>query len=313
MDEILKKLESIEGRIGGIENRLTAIETKPKGAPSAPVYRQTYTGAPVVSQIGTIKGASQAQNVAPARTAEQSGGAESYIGRWVAGIVGIVAIILGASYFLKWAFDNNLIGYTGRVILGLAGGVGFVILGEYMRPKQKTYSYILSAAGLGLLYLSTYATYGYYEIISASTSFTFMTLVTLFGVGLALWANAIEFALLTTAIGFLVPYLFGDVNFGDIGYFIYTLSLNVGILGVGYFKKWYPLAILGFGGTAMHFGTWHATFYAPDKLGLTIFALTSFYLIYLIVGTLMSYAKGGEKSDNGELFVLTITPIWFFF
>jgi len=139
-----------------------------------------------------------------------------------------------------------------------------------------------------------------------------MTVVTLFGVGLAIWANAIELALLTTAIGFLVPYLFGDANFTDIGYFIYTISLNIGILGVGFFKKWYPLAILGFGGTAMHFGTWHASMYDVDKLPLAIFALTTFYLIYLIVGNLMSYAKGG-KSDSGELFILTITPIWFFF
>ncbi|MBI5140119.1 MAG: DUF2339 domain-containing protein [Candidatus Vogelbacteria bacterium] len=313
MEEILKRLGDIENRILAVEKRIEKIEALSIATSQKVVDIQTQSRG--ATPASTISGSKVELPVAQAILKSKSSRAESYIGRWVAGIIGIIAIVLGASYFLKWAFENNFIGYTGRVILGLMGGLGFVILGEFMRPRQKTYSYILSSAGLGLLYLSTYATYGYYGLIGPSTSFIFMTTVTIFGASLALRADAVELALLTTAVGFLVPYLFGDADLTDLGYFIYSLSLNIGVLGIGYFKKWYPLAILGLGGTAMHFGTWHATLYANDKLLLAIFALTSFYLIYLIVGNLMSYTKTNEgtKNDLGELFVLTINPIWFFF
>ena len=44
-------------------------------------------------------------------------------GNWLARI-GILALIIGIGFFLKLAFDNQWIGETGRVVLGLAAGLG---------------------------------------------------------------------------------------------------------------------------------------------------------------------------------------------
>jgi len=58
--------------------------------------------------------------------------------------IGIVAIIFGVAYFLKYTFDNNWIGELGRVILGLLVGVGLTAGGEYAYTKK----YKIFAEGL---------------------------------------------------------------------------------------------------------------------------------------------------------------------
>jgi len=43
-------------------------------------------------------------------------------GQWL-NRVGIVAVLIGVSYFLKYAFDNNWVGPAGRVVIGSQDGI----------------------------------------------------------------------------------------------------------------------------------------------------------------------------------------------
>src|SRR5438874_970978 len=52
---------------------------------------------------------------------------ESRIGGHWLNRVGIVAVLIGVSYFLKYAFDNEWVGPASRVMLGLIAGVAIVI------------------------------------------------------------------------------------------------------------------------------------------------------------------------------------------
>jgi len=141
----------------------------PKPPISQPAPKDSIGYSPISVSTGELPGAVPARGV----RAEKKN-VESYIGRWFLGIVGIVAVILGTSFFLKYAFENNLIGEVGRVALGVAGGLLFVIAGEVMRSRYKNYSYILSGGGLGLFYLSIYGAFHYYDLIGQTTAFGFM-------------------------------------------------------------------------------------------------------------------------------------------
>src|SRR5258707_1802556 len=58
--------------------------------------------------------------------------------------IGIVAILCGVSYFLKYAFDIGLIGPTGRVAIGILAGIGIVVWSENFRRKNyAAFSYSL--------------------------------------------------------------------------------------------------------------------------------------------------------------------------
>src|SRR5580693_9260877 len=58
---------------------------------------------------------------------------ESRIGSHWLNRIGILAVLIGLSYFLKFAFDNNWIGRTGRVTIGLLAGIAIVIWSERCR------------------------------------------------------------------------------------------------------------------------------------------------------------------------------------
>src|SRR5437016_6829077 len=79
------------------------------------------------------RAAFQARHVKPAAKSESDTQAEleSKIGAHWLNRIGIIAMLIGVSYFLKYAFDNQWIGPAGRVLIGLLGGMA-VVLNERM-------------------------------------------------------------------------------------------------------------------------------------------------------------------------------------
>jgi uncharacterized membrane protein len=93
--------------------------------------------------------------------------------------VGVVAVLVGVSYFLKLAFDNGWIGPGVRVLIGLAAGVGLYGWSErFRRPDSLPFSYSLKAVGAGVLYLSLWASFQLYHLLPGTIAFLAMILVT---------------------------------------------------------------------------------------------------------------------------------------
>src|SRR5258707_1516576 len=113
---------------------------------------------------------------------------ESRIGSHWLNRIGIAALLIGISYFLKFAFDNNWIGPAGRVTIGLLAGIAVVVWSERFRAKDyKAFSYSLKAVGIGALYLSLWAAFQLYSLIPSSAAFVMML-----GVDAAAGADALE-------------------------------------------------------------------------------------------------------------------------
>jgi uncharacterized membrane protein len=238
---------------------------------------------------------------------------EAYIGqRWLP-VIGIIAVILGASFFLKYAFDSNLIGVTGRVLLGLAGGLLFVVLGEVFHSKEKyeKYSWILSGGGIALFYLSLFAAYSFYGILSQGRAFSFMIGVTAFAGILSIRYNAMPLAVVAVIGGFLTPFLVSSGHDNQIGLFGYITFLNFGVLFVAAFRNWRPLNLLGLVGTAFSFLAWYAAYYTPEKLFLTESFFTIFFIEY-VCATVLGNLFSAEESKEDDLGLLTANAAWYF-
>lgn len=304
MDES-PRIDDIERRISAIENRL-GIARPSISRSQAEAPKDSIGYSPISVSTGELPGAA---SVAGAPREKKN--VESYIGRWLLGVVGVVAVILGASFFLKYAFESNLIGPAGRVALGVFGGLVFVVLGEVFRSRLAKYSYILSGGGLALLYLSIYSAFHYYALIGQTSAFSFMIAVTAFGVILALWSDALELAALAVFGGFLTPFLVSSGVANDFGFFGYLIILNVGILAIAFFKKWHALTLLGFTATVLNFASWYGAYYEPEKLWVALSVLTFFYFIFLFSGFAASVVTR-IRSTRADLFVLTINAVWFF-
>src|SRR5436190_18752392 len=88
---------------------------------------------------------------APVR-ADRAPDLESRIGSHWLNRIGIAAVLIGTSYFLKFAFDNNWIGPAGRVTVGVLTGIAIVIWSETFRSRgYRLFSYSLKAVGIGIL------------------------------------------------------------------------------------------------------------------------------------------------------------------
>ena len=130
---------------------------------------------------------------------------ERLLGRnWFA-IIGAVALVVGICFFLKLAFDNNWIGDTGRIILGVVLGLALLGVGEYSQRRVPIWAQPVTAAGAVILYLSIYAAFGLYQLIRPDVALLFLALVVALAALLALRHESIVVALLGIIGAFLAP------------------------------------------------------------------------------------------------------------
>ena len=150
---------------------------------------------------------------------------ESRIGSHWLNRIGIAALLIGVSYFLKFAFDNNWIGPAGRISIGLVAGIAIVIWSERFRAKDyKAFSYSLKAVGIGTLYLSLWAAFHLYNLIPSSVAFAMMLVVTAATSVMALSQDAQILAAFALVGGFSTPVLLSTGENREVALFVQTAT-----------------------------------------------------------------------------------------
>src|ERR1035438_1757559 len=128
---------------------------------------------------------------------------EARIGSQWLNRVGIVAVLVGVSLFLKYAFEGKWVGPPGRVLIGLLAGIAVIIGSEWFRAhRYRVFSFSLKALGLGMLYLSLWAAFQVFNLISWTFALVAMVAVTISTTALALWQEAEILALFALIGGF---------------------------------------------------------------------------------------------------------------
>lgn len=204
-------------------------------------------------------------------------------GNWLAR-VGVLAVVIGVGFFLRLAFDNDWIGETGRVVLGLVGGVGLLGGGEYWRRKYAVWAQALTGGGIAILYLSVFAAFALYELIPPLPALGFSVLVTLTAAGLALRYEARAIAVLGILGGFAAPLMLAEQLPAQAILLAYVLALDFGVLGLATFRNWRWLTLLGLAGSLILYGYWQGEL-EPGLL-LSQVALTVLFLIFVGATTL---------------------------
>jgi len=105
--------------------------------------------------------------------------------------VGVVAILFGIGFFLKWSFENDLLGPGARVLLGLVAGLGLLMSGLLLHRRRDVphLSEGLAGLGLGVLYLSLYGAHAVYGLAGPGVTFAGMFAVTLLGALVSVVSN----------------------------------------------------------------------------------------------------------------------------
>ena len=199
-------------------------------------------------------------------------------------IIGIIVMVLGVGYFLKYAFDQNWIGPVWRIAMAYAGGAACLAIGEHFRRKGlAAFGLYLVGGGIAVLYFSGYAAFQVYHLIEQPTAFGLMVAVTALAGLLALAHDVMWLAVLGIIGGFLTPVILSTKQDNQIALMTYMAILNAGILWIAAFKRWGLLNGLGFAFTWLLFLVWYGAHYEPSKFVPTTVFLNIFFAIYAIV------------------------------
>ncbi|HZC65243.1 MAG TPA: DUF2339 domain-containing protein [Candidatus Dormibacteraeota bacterium] len=224
------------------------------------------------------------------------GDLEQKIGQYWLNRIGIVALLTGVSYFLKYAFENNWIGPSGRVAIGLLAGSGLLLWSERFRAKgHAPFSYSLKAVGLGTLYLSLWAAFQMYHLVPVEVAFGAMVLVTAATIVLAWTQDAFILAAFALAGGFSTPLLLSTGENHEAELFTYVAILDGAALLLIILKPWLQLAWGSFLGTVLLSGLWAERYYGPhDRTETTVFFLL--FAAIFALGPLFSEDNAFDQS-----------------
>jgi len=216
-------------------------------------------------------------------------------GRWF-NRIGIVALLIAISYFLKLAFDNNWIGPSGRVMIGILFGAAMMPWSSWLLSRGYSYfSEGIVALGEATLFVSVWAGCSYYTLYSRDVGFFGMILITSAMAAIALGRDSQRIAVLCLIGGYLTPILVSTGRDQQVVLFTYLLILGAGMLVMGERKDWYFLAPISFVATEIYYWGWYTEFYhraASHPLERTVVFATLFFLLFAALPALRAMKEG---------------------
>ena len=297
------RLSSMEARLANLERRLGVSSTSRTPSPTRAAGRETDIHSPPPRRPQRASAApaqALSEETAPVSKPfvpepKQVVDWEQVIGgNWLAR-VGVLALILGVAFFLKLAFDNDWIGPTGRVALGAVGGLAMLGAGEFWQKRYPGYARALSGGGIGLLYLSTYAAFAIFDLIDIYPAVVLLLIESVVSAVLALRYESNALAIIGVAGAFCAPFVLGASDLegrassssDGAGYDLiaYVLAVDVGVLVLSTFRKWYWFRLTALLASLASYGIWYLEFGdAAGALGAEI-ALTCIFLVFVGVTT----------------------------
>jgi uncharacterized membrane protein len=321
--EAEEQLARLTGRIYRVERLLDSQPLpEPPSAPVAVTPLPSYRSPQPVS-VSTPDAQSNPAPPPPPRfgnvipesieSSEPAATLESVIGGQWLNRLGVVAVLVGLSYFLKLAIENGWIGPLARVLIGLAAGVGLLFWSErFRRHGFAAFSYSLKALGLGALYLSLWASFQLYHLVPATSAFLGMILVTMAAGTLSIVQRSELLASLALLGGFLTPILISTNENREVSLLLYLLLLDIGAVWVVASRRWLRLLPGALAGTVLLFGGWAISYYSYDQLATTLLFATLFFLVFAITPLLTPSTSGEPRWAILECVILVLNAVLYF-
>ena len=216
-----------------------------------------------------------------------SGSLEDRIGSQLFSRIGIVALLIATTLFLKWAIDNHWIGPIGRILAGLAAGAAVVLWSErFRRQGFNAFSFSLKAIGSGALYLSLWAAFQLYHLLPAAVALPAMILVTAWNAYMAWSQNSQILAAYALVGAFATPLLLSTGGNHEVFLFTYILAIDIATVCLVRLKPWPRLLLAAFPATVAFFIGWYVewfnTYNAPRPLATTTIFIALYFVAFLI-------------------------------
>ncbi|MDH4478125.1 MAG: DUF2339 domain-containing protein, partial [Verrucomicrobiaceae bacterium] len=238
-----------------VESQPLLIEAQPPPLPPPPTPEFTPTPAPLPPPP-------------PPALTPSPFSLEQFVGVKLFAWIGGLALFFGIVFFVKYAFERDLIPPTVRIASGYTTAAVLMAAGYWFRQRQayRVLTQTLSATGILAFYGVTYAAHAWYQFPAFTTAFTFvlMALITAVAFITAIRAKAEVVAVLGLAGGFLTPALVSSGQDQPLILFSYIALLNLGLAALAWREKWWRLLPLGAAGTVLVTWGWRLKFFTSS-------------------------------------------------
>ncbi|WP_117885531.1 DUF2339 domain-containing protein [Aureibaculum luteum] len=238
---------------------------------------------------------------------------EKFIGENLINKIGILILVLGISYFVKYAIDKDWINEPARVGIGILAGALVMLIAHRLRKNYGSFSSVLVAGAIAIFYFTIGIAFHEYRLFNQTVAFAIMVVITAFSSVISISYNRMELAILSLIGGFAVPFMISTGTGNYIVLFTYIIILNIGILSMAYYKKWNLVNVLAFIFTTLLFGGWfiqEIISEEPHYLDALIFSF-AFYLIFIITNIINNIRTKGTFSKI-QLSILVVNTFVFY-
>ncbi len=218
--------------------------------------------------------------------------------------IGVVILVIGVGFFLKYSIDQGILGPLGRALLAATAGFALVGTGTSLfRGAYRILGEGLNGAGIGALYFSVFASRSLFDLIDSPTAFAMMVGVTVLACAIAVRHDSLLSAVLGALGGYMTPIVLasGVSHFGLL--YGYLTVLSLGILGVAAVRDWIALRYLSFAGTYFLVLGSLLMYYEDADFPVVFPFLIVFFVVYSTMGFLRNLLLGKE---SGLLTLLTL-------
>jgi hypothetical protein len=230
---LLQRVAALEARLG----RLDGAAAPAADAPVEPVPAAAPFDPAIVS-AESVRSAEEPL-VAAEQSSETARSLETRVGLAWVNRVAVLTCVLAAAFFFKYASDNQWIGPEARVAVGAVLGLGALAWSaRFFRRSEWIVTQGLAGIGVSLLYLSAYAAFSFYQLLSHSAAFAGCVAVTALAAAVAWSYNSQAVAVLAVLGGYASPVLLSTHEPRPVFLMAYTLTLAAGFAGLSRGRAW---------------------------------------------------------------------------
>lgn len=155
--------------------------------------------------------------------------------------VGIGLLLFGVVFLFKYSVDRGWLTPPIRIALGMVLGAGLMVLGIRLWSQRRHFAKVLLGGGIATWYITDFAAFQLFELISHTSAFGLMAGVTLIAFVLSLRQDDAILSLIGALGGLGTPFMLYTGAGNMPGLMVYTGLLLAGMGAIYLYKGWRSL------------------------------------------------------------------------
>lgn len=261
----------LEQRVADLESRVAYLEGVKPFATHHTATAAAHASAPTQGKAGED----------PYKLDFEGIGFENFIGGRVLLRAGVIAILLAVGFFLKYAFEQQLISDIVKVLVIAVFGAIMVVIGEFFARKHPIFGHVIAGGGVAVWFFDVVAARVLYNLMSPVAALITTLLLTALMLAYSVKRDSQPLLIAALSGAYLAPLFFGFME-GGAEHAVYTGLITLGALWFLQRKtEWHMYMLFPIVGFSIQMLVWNSRNLSPSLAALIVgieFAIAIFFI-----------------------------------